>query len=98
VSEDGLAGRLEKVIERLTADAPNLERPGADLIAFYLCPDRLPAREQWSRKHGHTQRRLCERFAVPVIGAVACQDIRVAHMQEIVSGRPRPERATGSAG
>jgi hypothetical protein len=30
VCEDGLAGRLEPVIERLTADAPNLERPGAD--------------------------------------------------------------------
>jgi hypothetical protein len=85
VSEDELAGRLEQVIERLTADAPNLERPGADLIAVYLCPDRLPAREQWSRKHAHTQRRLCERFAVLVIGAVACQDIRVGHMQEIVS-------------
>ena len=32
VSEDGLAGRLEPVIERLSADAPNLERPGADLV------------------------------------------------------------------
>jgi hypothetical protein len=76
VSEDGLAGRLEPVIERLTADAPNLERPGSDLVAFYLCPDRLPARAQWSRKHAHTQRRLCERFVIPVIAAVACQDIR----------------------
>jgi hypothetical protein len=85
VTEDGLAGRLEPVIERLTADAPNLERPGADLVAFYLCPDRLPASGQWSRKHAHTQARLCERFVLPVIGAVACQDIKVAHMQEIVS-------------
>jgi integrase len=90
VTEDGLAGRLEPVIERLSADAPNLERPGSDLVAFYLCPDRLPAREQWSRKHAHTQRRLCERFAIPVIGAVACQDIRVAHMQEIVSAPATP--------
>jgi len=90
VSEDGLAGRLEKVIERLTADAPNLERPGSALIAFYLSPDRLPTRSQWSRKHAHTQRRLCERFALPVIGAVACQDIRVGHMQEIVSAPSTP--------
>jgi hypothetical protein len=37
--------RLEQVIERLAADAPNMERPGADLIAHYLSPDRLPARE-----------------------------------------------------
>jgi integrase len=89
-TEDGLAGRLEKVIERLTADAPNLERPGSDLIAWYLSPDRLPAQEQWSRKHAHTQRRLCDRFAVPVIGTVACQDIGVAHMQEIVSAPSTP--------
>ena len=29
-TEDRLAARLEKVTERLAADAPNLERPGAD--------------------------------------------------------------------
>ena len=42
-SEDRLAAKLEKVTERLAADAPNLERPGADLIAWYLSPDRHPA-------------------------------------------------------
>jgi hypothetical protein len=42
-SEERLAERLEKVAERLTADAPNLERPGADQIASYLSADRLPA-------------------------------------------------------
>jgi len=47
-----------------------MERPGADLIRHYLDPDRLPAGDRWSRKHAHTQRRLCERFAEPVIGAV----------------------------
>ena len=26
--------------------------------------------DRWSRKHAHTQRRLCERFAEPVIGTV----------------------------
>ncbi|MGI8448777.1 MAG: hypothetical protein ACR2MP_16675, partial [Streptosporangiaceae bacterium] len=31
-TEDGLAGRLEKVTERLAADAVNMERPGADLV------------------------------------------------------------------
>ena len=41
-TEDRLAARLEKVTERLTADAPNMERPGADLIAYYLSPDRHP--------------------------------------------------------
>jgi hypothetical protein len=33
-TEDRLAARLEKVTERLMANAPHLERPGADLIAW----------------------------------------------------------------
>jgi integrase len=88
VSEDRLAGKLEKVTERLAADALNMRRPGADLISWYLCPDRLPVSERWSRKHGDTQRRLCSRFAAPVIGAVTCQDIRTGHTQAIVNAAP----------
>jgi len=68
------AARLEKVTERLMADAPNLERAGADLIAWYLSPDRHPAGMSWSAKHADTQRRLCERFVAPVIAAITCQD------------------------
>ncbi len=89
-SEAKLAARLEKVAERLAAGAPNLERPGADLIAYYLSPGRLPVRGQWSRKHAHTQRRLCERFAAPVIGTVTCQDITAGHMQQVVNAAPTP--------
>jgi hypothetical protein len=65
-SEDKLAARLAKVTERLQADAPNITLRGADLIAYYLSADRLPVHRQWSRKHAHTQLRLCERFAAPV--------------------------------
>jgi len=90
VSEDRLAARLDRVTERLAAGALNLERPGADLIAHYLAPDRLPAENRWSRKHAHTQRRLCERFAAPVIGAVTCQDITARHVQQIVNAPPTP--------
>ena len=97
-TEEKLAAKLEKVTERLQADAPNMERPGADLIALYLDPDRLPAGGQWSRKHAHTQRRLCERFAAPVIGAVVCQDITTGHMQKIVNAAPTPGKAAGCAG
>ena len=43
VTEERLAARLEKVTARLAADAPNMERPGADLIAYYLSPLRHPA-------------------------------------------------------
>jgi hypothetical protein len=89
-SEDKLAARLAKVTERLEADAPNMTLRGADLIAFYLSADRLPAQRQWSRKHAHTQRRLCERFAAPVIDAVICQDIKTGHMQKIVNAAPTP--------
>ena len=44
VTEEKLAARLEKVRERLQAGAPDMKRPGADLIAHYLDPDRLPRR------------------------------------------------------
>jgi len=36
VAEEKVAAKLAKVTERLTADAPNMERPGADLIAYGL--------------------------------------------------------------
>ena len=55
-----------------------------------VSPDRLPVQGQWSRKHAHTQRRLCERFAAPVIDAVVCQDIKTGHMQKILNAAPTP--------
>ena len=88
VTEDRLAAKLEKVAERLQADAPNMTKPGADLIAHYLDPDRLPAARRWSRRHADTQRRLCDRFAAPVIATVTCQDIKTAHTQAIVNAAP----------
>jgi integrase len=88
ISEEKLAAKLEKVKVRLEADAPNMRRPGAALIAHYLDPDRLPVGERWSRKHADTQRRLCERFTAPVIGAVTCQDIKTRHTQKIVNAAP----------
>jgi hypothetical protein len=48
-TEEKLAARLEKVRARLEADGPNMKRPGADLIAWYLNPDRLPVGKRWSR-------------------------------------------------
>ena len=43
VTEEKLAAKLEEVTERLRADAPNMERPGTDLIAYFLSPGRHPA-------------------------------------------------------
>ena len=90
VQEATLAAKLEKIKERLAADAPNMKRPGADLIAHYLDPDRLPADTRWSRKHAHTQRRLCQRFAAPIIDTVPCQDIKTSHTQRMVNAAPTP--------
>jgi hypothetical protein len=87
-TQEKLTAKLEKVTERLAADAPNMKRPGADLIRHFLDPDRLPVDERWSRKHADTQRRLCERFAAPVIGTVTCQDIKTDHTQKIVNAAP----------
>ncbi|MGH3226057.1 MAG: hypothetical protein ACRDPY_46510, partial [Streptosporangiaceae bacterium] len=87
-TEAELAAKLAKVTERLRAGAPDMERPGADLIAHYLDPDRLPVSKRWSRRHADTQRRLCRRFADPVIAAVTCQDITPGHMQQIVNAAP----------
>jgi hypothetical protein len=88
VVQEKLAAKLEKVAERLRAEAPHMRRPGADLIAHYLDPDRLPVQDRWSRKHAYSQRRLCERFAAPVIEAVTCQDIKTIHTQKIVNAAP----------
>jgi integrase len=88
VTEAGLAAKLAKVTERLAAEADNMERPGADLIAYYLSPNRHRPDSRWSRKHADTQQRLCERFAAPVIAMVTCQDLKVAHMQEVVNAAP----------
>jgi hypothetical protein len=65
-----------------------MRRPGGELIAQYLDPDRLPVQKRWSRKHADSQRRLCVRFAAPVIAGVICQDIKVEHMQQIVNAAP----------
>ncbi len=87
-TEDGLAARIEKVTARLTADAPGMEHPGAALIGYYLSPGRHPAAAPWSRKHADTQTRLCRKYVAPVIGGLACEDIKTADMQAAVNAAP----------
>src|SRR5262249_43582844 len=57
-------------------------------------PDRMPVSARWSRKHAHTQQRLCERFAVPVIASVACQDIKAERTLAIVNAAPTAGKLT----
>jgi hypothetical protein len=88
VSDDRLAMKLEKVTERLEADAPNMERPGADLIVFHLSP-------------GATRLGRCGRVSTPTPsggcapgtwprswGMWACEDIKTGHLQEAVKAAP----------
>jgi hypothetical protein len=49
-----------------------------------------------SRKHADTLRRLCERFAAPVIATITCQDIRAGHMQKIVDSAPTTKEASAA--
>jgi integrase len=65
-----------------------MRQPGAALIAHYLDPGRLPVSERWSRKHAHTQARLCALYVAPVIAAVICQEIKAGHMQQVVNAAP----------
>ncbi|HEY1701925.1 MAG TPA: hypothetical protein VGG75_19635 [Trebonia sp.] len=65
-----------------------MTRPGADLIAFYLDPDRLPVARRWSRSHASMQQSLCERFVALVIAEAACEDVTVVHAQKIVNAAP----------
>jgi integrase len=87
-SEERLAARVEKIVDRLAADAPGMDRPGAELLAYYLSPARHRAGEGWSRKHADTQRRLCAKYLAPVIGHLACEDIKAADMQAAVNAAP----------
>lgn len=42
---------------RLEADAPDMNRAGADLMAYYLSPDRPRSARQWSGKEGQRRSR-----------------------------------------
>ena len=70
-TEEKLAAKLEKVKVRLEADAPKMRQEGAALIAHYLAPDRLPVSKRWSRKHAHSQGRLCALYAAPAAAAMS---------------------------
>lgn len=59
VSEEKLTGKLDKVRQRIAMGGSNMTKLGADLVDWYLNPDRLPVTDWWSRKHADTQRRLC---------------------------------------
>jgi hypothetical protein len=80
-----LADKLEKVTERLRADAPNTRRPGADPMAHYLDPTgcRLNTGGPASTR---TQRRLCERTGpTSVPRGTECKETRVRNLRQQTS-------------
>ncbi len=91
MTEPELAVKLANVIERLAAQAPNMERPGADLIALYLDLDRLPVKKRWSRRH--PAQALLEPGPVhPAVLGVGQERCRVAASQLLArASRPGPE-------
>jgi hypothetical protein len=105
LAEDQLAAKLEKVKARLALDAPNMARPGADLIGFYLDPDRLPIDRRWSRSHASLQQSLCERVRSTLsalvnagIDAGYLANPRLAKVHWQAGDRAVPEAAATVAG
>jgi hypothetical protein len=76
---DGVIVADEMVIGEVNAGWPDRALPG---------PRPAAGGGAVVRKHAHTQRRLCARFAAPVIGAVTSQDITTWHIQQIVNAAP----------
>ena len=75
--EDALAHKLDPVKRRL-AGLPDLHRfqtaSGADLVAHYLSPDRMPAGKPWSGSYRADQERLAHK-ALAVIGSMPCPNL-----------------------
>ena len=59
-TQEKLAAKLEKVKIRPEADAPNMRKPGAALVAHYLDPT-APVQARW-----------CARRRTPSAGCASC--------------------------
>ena len=98
VQEATLAAKLEKVKKRLAADAPNMKRPGADLIAHYLDPTgsrRIGAGPASTR----TPSVGCASGSPPRSSTrLPARTSRPATRSGWSTPRPRPGKATGFTG
>jgi hypothetical protein len=81
------------LVERLgRGTATDLARASvAELVAHYLDPARRPARvERWSDRHRDEQVRYCERYVLPVLGAMACRRLTRVDVQRVLDQAPPP--------
>lgn len=92
-----LADKLAPVVARLRLDATNTERTGAELVAWFLSPNRLPVERAWSRSHRAAQERLCRMYILPDIGTRICDDIRVADLQAGINRAATPGQGRRAA-
>jgi hypothetical protein len=63
--EAALVKKLEPVHNRLRLDTDNDACTGAELLAWYLSPDRLPVGKAWSRSYRTAQEHLCRMYIQP---------------------------------
>ena len=98
VTEAKLTPKLEKIVERLQADAPNMRQPGADLIAHYLDPDRLPV-PTGGRASTPTPSGGCASGSPPRSSPRSpARTSRPGTPRRSSTPRPRPGKATGCTG
>lgn len=84
-SEQLLADKLDPLLRQWRNEPALGGATGAQLIEWYLSPDRHPVDRPWSRSHLAGQRRLCRRFLLPVIGALPCETIAHTHLQQAIN-------------
>lgn len=84
-TEQQLATKLDPLLRRLRGEPELGSATGAQLVDWYLSPDRHPPDKPWSRSHLAGQQRLCLRFLLPVIGALSCDRITLADLQQSVN-------------
>ena len=83
--------KASELVERLgRGTATDLARASvAELVAHYLDPARRPARvERWSDRHRDEQVRYCDRYVLPVLGAMSCRRLTRLDLQRVLDQAP----------
>ena len=84
-TEEQLAAKLDPLLRRLRGEPELGGATGAQLVNWYLSPDRHPVDKPWSRSHLAGQQRLCRLFLLPTIGALPCGRITLGDLQQAVN-------------
>lgn len=96
--EAALVNKLAPVHRRLRLDTDNDECTGAELIDWYLSPDRLPVDRAWSRSYQSAQEHLCRKYILPAIASLSCSQIRTSDLQNCINQASTPGQGKRLAG